>query len=64
MEKAKERSNQMKSQADERTQHQLGAYMNEKIWSNECYQTISFRIIDRMKQTGMTDHNTTIKPIQ
>ena len=38
--------------------------MNEKIWSNECYQTISFRIIDRMKQTGMTDHNTTIKPIQ
>ena len=38
--------------------------MNEKRHSNEHYQNMIFGIIERMKQTGIMEHNITIDSIQ
>ena len=54
----------MKAKAADRTHHHIDTCMNEKQYSNEHYQTMIFGTLERMKQTGMMEHNTTIDSIQ
>ena len=54
----------MKILTAERNQHQEKEFIDETRRSNKHYQTMIFGILEHMKQTGMTKHNTTINFIQ
>ena len=54
----------MKSKDADRSQHHAETYMNDKQRSNEHYQTMIYGTLERIKQTGMMEHNTTINSIQ
>ena len=62
-EKANEKAQTMKATAADRTHCHLETCMNKKRRSNEHYQRMICGTLERMKQTGMMEHSTTIDSI-
>lgn len=58
------KAHQVKVLANERSQWQAQQYINQKRHSNKHYQTMIFRVLERMKRMGMNEHDTAIKFIQ
>ena len=62
--KATKRARQLKVQAAEKAKHQATESTNATKRSNKHFQTMILGMLQSMKQTGMTEHNTTINSVQ
>ena len=62
--KANEGARQLKVQAAEKTKHQATESTNEKKRYKENFQAMILGMLKSMKQTVITEHNTTINSIQ
>ena len=61
--KATKRARQLKVQPAEKAKRQATESMNLTKCSNKHFQTMILGMLQSMKQTGMTEHNTTIDSV-